>query len=397
MATLGLSMAGAYMVIPFLAIYLTTERHLSIASAGAVLTTIIVLERGGTFATGILSDRHSPKALMVAGMVTGGAGFLLLASARQMVLIVASAILLGAGNAFFVPACKAVLAIAAEVYGPRVFALRSTAANVGSALGPLIGGVFYDHFTTLLVAASILHLACIFPLGRLRAPSSSGGEPVMGVFKRARSILTDPAAVWLMVASIGFWTCFSQFTLSFPLHAKNVLDSVGAVGVFVALNAIIIISAQIFLVRIFLKRSDQALSVIIHGMILMTVAFGALMAGNGVVQLVTFIIFFSLSELLLGPSLDAAAHAISPRGQEAAYLGFVSVGWAIGAVLGNYLAVLTFDRNPDSDSHFVTWGSCALIAIGTAAAFHLFQTTFRKRSSVLAAEPRGAGGDKSAA
>ncbi|MFF7992706.1 MFS transporter [Kitasatospora xanthocidica] len=397
MATLGLSMGGAYMVLPFLAIYLTVERHLSMSSSGAVLTTMIVLERGGTFLTGILSDRHSPKALMAAGMVAGGVGFLLLASARQLVVIVASAVLLGMGNAFFVPACKAVLAIAAEVYGPRVFALRTTAANAGSALGPLIGGVFYEHFTALLVAASILHLSCVFPVIRLQASTSSGGTPAMGVLKRAQSILSDPAAVWLMVASVGFWTCFSQFTLSFPLHAESVLGSAGAVGVFTTLNAVIIIFAQIFLVRIVLKRSDQAVGVIVRGMLLMVVAFASMMTGRSVVQLVMFIIFFSLSELFLGPALDTAAHAISPRGQEAAYLGFVSVGWAIGAVLGNYLAVSTFDLHPDSDSHLVTWGSCALIAIGTAAAFHLFRTTFRKRSSVLAAEPRGAVSDKSAA
>ncbi|MEV0535866.1 MFS transporter [Kitasatospora sp. NPDC050463] len=396
-AALGLSMGGAYLVLPFLAIYLTSERQLSIAAGGAVLTTIVVLERGGTFVTGILSDRYSPRALMVAGMAAGGAGFLLLASARQTAPIVASAVLLGVGNAFFVPACKAVLAVAAEVYGPRVFALRSTAANAGSALGPLVGGVFYDHFTALLVAAAVLHLACVVPVSRLRASAASGSARAMGLVERARSILSDPAAMWLMVASIGFWTCFSQITLSFPLHAQDVLGSPGAVGVFTTLNAVIIIAAQILLVRIVLKRPDQAVGVIVRGMLLMVAAFGALMTGRSAVQLVAFIVFFSLSELLLGPALDTAAHAIAPRGQEAAYLGFVSVGWAVGAVLGNQLAVLTFDRAPGSGSHLVTWGSCTVIAVGTAAAFHLFRTTFRKRSAVLAAEPRDAVGDKSTA
>jgi len=389
LTTLGLSMAGAYMVIPFLAIYLTTSRHLSIGSVGGVLTIMIVLERGGTFVTGIWSDRYSPKKLMVSGMVASGAGFLLLASARQLGPIVASVIPLAAGNALFLPACKAVLAGAAEAYGPRVFALRTTSANAGSALGPLVGGIFYDHFAMLLVAASLLHLSCALPVSRLKISRPSHGASTTGVFKRAYSVLSDPAAVVLLIASIGFWTCFSQFTLSFPLYAKSVLHSAGAVGVFTTLNAVIILGAQLLLVRVVLKRSDQAVRVILYGMLLMTVAFGALMTGRSIVALVTFIVFFSLAELLIGPALDTAAHAISPQGQEATFLGFVSVGWAIGAAFGNYVAVVTFRLSLGAGSHIVTWGCCALIAIGTAVAFRLFQDTYQKRSSAHTTESRG--------
>ncbi|MEU5850688.1 MFS transporter [Saccharopolyspora shandongensis] len=373
--TLGITTAGAFMVIPFLAIYLTTSRHLSIASAGAVLAIMIVLERGGTFVTGILSDRSSPKLLMVSGMAVNSAGLLLLAFSDQLPPIMVGAVLLGSGTAFFLPACKAVLAGVAEVYGPRAFALRTTATNAGSAVGPLIGGIFYGHFTTLLVAAALLHLLCAFPIGRLNVQRPSRGTSTMGIFTRAYSILSDSAAMVLMIASIGFWICFSQFTLSFPLHAKNVLGSAGAVGIFTTLNAVVIVGAQLLVVRIALKRSDQAVGVIVYGMLMMAVAFGALMLRSDISALVVFTVFFSLAELLIGPSLDSAAHAISPRGQEATYLGFVSVGWAIGAPLGNYIAVVTHHL------HLATWGACALIATVTAVAFHQFKKPYRRRLS----------------
>jgi hypothetical protein len=60
------------MITPFLVIYLIGTEHLSITVSGVLATTMLFIQRGGTFASGIVSDRYTPKAMLVS---TGSASW----------------------------------------------------------------------------------------------------------------------------------------------------------------------------------------------------------------------------------------------------------------------------------------------------------------------------------
>jgi MFS family permease len=371
------------MITPFLVIYLIGTEHLSITVSGVLATTMLFIQRGGTFASGIVSDRYTPKAMLVSGCIISSTGYLALAETHGIVPATASAVMLGIGPALFSPACKAILAQAADRSGPRVFALRTTVTNIGSAIGPLLGAAFFAHFTDLLLGACLIHAAGALGLARAKIPAVENSGQRDSLISRGRSVLTDSLAIQLMAASIGFWFCYSQFTITIPLYALAALHTKRAIGLLTAINAVTIIIFQFSLISVALKTAEHAVRVLSFGMIVMAAAFLTITFGGNWAAFIAFTLLFSLAELLIAPSLDAAAHAIAPAGQAAAYLGFVSAGGALGAILGS-IGIVSYRIIVWPLGHPASWPICILIAVVAALAFAQLRKSYQARRSNLA-------------
>ena len=121
------------------------------------------------------------------------------------------------------------------------------------------------------------------------------------------------------------------------------------------------------------------------GMLIMTCAFVSMILASGIIALVVFTLLFSLSELLVAPCLDAAADSLAGPRRRATYLGFVSVGWAVGAVVGNSIGVQTFSSGSPSWHHSVSWFSFTLTAAAGALAFGAMRRGYRRRQPSAAA------------
>jgi len=391
---LSLTTTATYMVLPFLVLFLTRTIHLSFRSAGLALALLVIVQRGGAFAGGIASDRYSPRAMMIAGLAASACGYLSLSLATGLPAIGGSLIVLGIGTALFLPACKAVLAVVAEEIGPRAFAVRTTVTNGGSALGPLIGGALFSDFKVLLLVISLLHILCCYPAARAnplgrreaKAPPPAGSKRATAGFRGAvADVATDPLLLGLVAASVGFWICYTQFDLTIPMYAAQVLWSPGAVGLLTTLNSVAITVLQLPLLKRVLTGPHRAVSLLTLGMLIMTCAFVPMILASGIIALVVFTLLFSLSELLVAPCLDAAADSLAGPRRRATYLGFVSVGWAVGAVVGNSVGVQTFNSGSPSWHHSVSWFSFTLTAAAGALAFGAMRREYRRRQPSAAA------------
>lgn len=380
---LGVNTIGAFMITPFLLIYLIGTEHLSITASGALVTAMLTIQRGGTFASGIASDRYTPKAMLVSGCIISSTGYLVLAESHGIAWATASTGMLGIGSALFVPACKAILAQAADRSGPRVFALRTTVTNAGSAIGPLLGAAFFAHFSDLLLGACLVHATSALGLICARIPVTENVEQYASLLSRGRSVLTDSLAIQLMAASIGFWFCYSQFTITIPLYALAALHTKSAIGFLTAINAVTIIVFQFSVISVALKTAKHAVRVLACGMTFMMTAFLIIALGSGWAEFIAFTLLFSLAELLIAPSLDTAAHAIAPTGQSAAYLGFISAGGALGAILGS-IGIVSYHISTWPFGHPASWPICILIAAVAVLAFGQLRKFYQARLSRLA-------------
>ncbi|QUQ65417.1 MFS transporter [Kutzneria sp. CA-103260] len=365
---IGLSTTATFMILPLLAIFLVDSRGMPVQLAGLSITTLVLTQRGGSFISGIASDRYSPRRMMVLGFALCALGYGALTMAGGVPLVMVAMAIAGVGGALFLPASKAVLAQYSEKFGRKVFVLRTTATNAGASVGPLLGGVLYREFDVALGISSALFLVCLSLCASLR-PVRRLGDSSLGVFERASAVLKNRRMIVLMTTSVGFWICFSQFTLTVPLYASESFDTKGMVGLLTTLNAVVIIALQYPLLAPTMKRVDSMGRLLGVGMAIMAVAFFALVWVRGTPGLLLFTVLFSLAELVVAPCLDAAAQEAAPREQQAAYLGFISVGWAVGAVAGNLIGIELFSIGGALGGHAVSWLFCGAVALTSACVF----------------------------
>src|SRR5215470_481231 len=150
------------MVLPFLTLYLTSQRGFSIREAGGVLSLYGVGAIGGAYIGGWLSDRVGSFTTQLLSMSLSAGGLIVLSSIHSPHGIVAMVILLSVLVESSRPANAAALT---ELSPPslhvRVFGLRRLGTNLGMSIGPAVGGVLvaYSYLWLFFVEASVSLLA----------------------------------------------------------------------------------------------------------------------------------------------------------------------------------------------------------------------------------------------
>ena len=127
-----------YMVVPFLALYMSAHTHASPGVIGLVIGVQAVTAAGSGFFAGTIADRFGRKIVMVSAMWISAislTGFALAQSVSEFFVLSAFN---GLTFSVFDPAAQAVLTdvASAESLG-TVFSIRYWSSNVGAGIGPL--------------------------------------------------------------------------------------------------------------------------------------------------------------------------------------------------------------------------------------------------------------------
>lgn len=368
-----------FMITPLLALYLSTELHSSPGRIGIVLSIMGLANQGLQVFIGAGSVRWGNRKLLSVGVTVACIGYIGFAVGRSFASQLICAFTLGLGNATISLVAKAMLAEQAAGKQTAAFALRSIAVNAGAAIGPIIGGLLFDRFQAVLLAATainILFWLAIVRIARQDADERSEQREFRG---QVPKILGNPALVGLTCASIGFWYLYTQLTFTFPLYANHRFDLAGRVGPLFAVSAVIAVTLQYPAIMWF-KRRVGSWTVLAIGSSILASAFLILGLVPTAWALLFFIVIFSLGELLVVPTLDILTVEVSSAESVAGSFGFTSLGWAAGGLLGNLGGGMLYQVATRSGLLSLFWMFNAMIGGVTALAFLLFRYHFQARS-----------------
>ena len=140
----------------------------------------------GEFGLGRLSDRIGRKPVILLGLALYSIQYLGLAVFRDYMLIAATFLLSGLGNALFDPAISAsILDLAPAGHQARLLGIKSTAGSLGNILGPGLVVLFTSWIAArgifLISFAAVVLTALLTLASRLKikpAPDSAGPVPV---------------------------------------------------------------------------------------------------------------------------------------------------------------------------------------------------------------------------
>jgi MFS family permease len=359
------------MVLPFLALYLTSVLHYSTAQAGILVGAYGL---GGLFINlfgSSLGDRFGIA--RVTTVALAGAGILLLLLPQvdgYAALLVAVPLWSFFSETVRTSSFAAVGQYSDPALLKSAFAIQRLAINLGASVGPVIGGLLaHDHFEWLFYIDGGTSLVAAFLLYRFLP---SGGAPVQEREASAVTMLTatfralaDRRLLAINLILLPIILCYAQLDSSFPLFVVGELGhSERFYGFLYCINAVVVTLIEVPLT---IRMNDTPLQ--------KTVVLGGLCfaAGMGLFAfgvppaLVLGILMLTVGEMVVLPSSSAYISEIAPAGKRSAYMGVQFSVWSFASIVGPMAGTWVLARYGAAILWLGLMGIATITALGARA------------------------------
>ncbi|MFD5408089.1 MFS transporter [Streptomyces griseorubiginosus] len=354
----ALSAFGLGFTVPYLYVYVAQVRGLGAMTAGLVLAVFAVAALVVLPFAGRAIVRRGPLPVLLTALLTAAVGSLSLGLSAHAPTVLASAALLGAGQAVMQPALATMIVdcSTAETRS-RAFATQFFLQNLGLGVGGLIGGHLVDtsstaSFTLLFAIEAAMFLLLVVVMTTLRLPHSpqikdAPGRSAKGSWKQ---LLGNRAMVQLCVLGfVLFFACYGQFESGLSAYGVEAAGiSTSALGTALAANTAMIVVAQ-FAVLKFVERRRRTRVIAAVGIIWaiawLTAGYAGLGHGSQEMATAAFVstyALFGLGEAMLSPTVAPLVADLAPEGMAGQYNSAfalvkqlaLAVGPAVGGPLG---------------------------------------------------------------
>ncbi|MEU3848990.1 MFS transporter [Streptomyces sp. NPDC029554] len=353
----ALSAFGLGFTVPYLYVYVAQVRGLGAMTAGLVLAVFAVAALVVLPFAGRAIVRRGPLPVLLAALLTAAVGALTLGISGSAAAVLASASLLGAGQAVMQPALATMIVdcSSAETRS-RAFAMQFFLQNLGLGVGGLIGGHLVDNtsaasFTLLFAIEAAMFLLLVVVMATVRMPHAPRieGAPAAGRGSW-KQLLGNRAMVQLCVLGfVLFFACYGQFESGLSAYGVEAAGiSTSALGTALAANTLMIVVAQFAVLR-FVERRRRSRVIAAVGLIWAVAWAVAGYAGLGhgsqemaTAAFVSTYALFGLGEAMLSPTVAPLVADLAPEGMAGQYNSAfalvkqlaLAVGPAVGGPLG---------------------------------------------------------------
>ena len=349
-------------VVPFLALYLTGSRDVTVGQAGLVLSVLGLGSAVSQPVGGVLADRIGRRRTIVLGLTSSAAALLVLGAADGLLAIGGAALAYGLCLDLMRPAVQAAIAdLVPDADRPRAFALQFWAINLGFALATLLGGFLAERgFWLLFVLDALASVG--FALLVLRGVPETRPSRVAGVVGRLRDVVADRLLLALVLSVVAGATVYLQCYSTLPIVLDR--DGLGpqGYGTALALNGVLIIVLQPLLLGVLGRRGRGPL--LLAAMLLQGAGFGLTAFADDLPGHLLAITVWTVGEVLQAGQLGALVASIAPVHLRGRYLGVFGMSFGVAATLAPLVGTQVLDRFGEP----ALWGGsfvlCAVAGVG---------------------------------
>ncbi|MFI0539382.1 MDR family MFS transporter [Streptomyces sp. WSLK1-3] len=358
------SRAGT-MVVPFLTLYLTDQRAMSVTWAGAVVTALGLGSTCSQLVGGFLSDLWGRRATFATGPVAAGAALLALGYVRGLAAILATAFLAGLCLQLYQPASGAIVADAVKKEDrPRAYGLLYWAVNVGFSVASVLGGVLAQRGFLWLFWIDAVTCVLFGLLVWWRLPADTP-RPEQGTRQPPgsyREVLRDRVMVayvllLLLHASVQF-----QVGSTLPLAMVDSGLTAADYGFAVAVNGVLVVVVQPLLIK-WLSRRDHS-AVIACGVLLMGTGFGLGAWMSSLAGYAVTVVIWTAGEITVAAVVQTIVADLAPEHLRGRYNGLFGAAYALAAVVAPAAGTQLYAHAGPTTLWATCFGVCALVAAG---------------------------------
>lgn len=297
---------GFYLLVPYLATYLTGDLGLSVAVVGVILGVRNLSQQGLFLIGGSASDRLGARGVIIAGCGLRAVGFGLFAVGETVPLLLAAAVLSGLAGALFNPAVRAYISVeATEARRAEAFALFNVFAQAGALLGPVLGSVLLlVDFRVAAVTAALI-FAGLTVAQALVLPARPVAKHDRSVLSDWRECVTNRRFVAFTLALSGMFALQNQLYLVLPMEAERVTGTASSVAAIFVVSTVATLLWQVRITKRYQEKTTRGRA-IAQGMAVMGLGFLApalayLVPWAGVVSVLVATLALSVGVMITQP------------------------------------------------------------------------------------------------
>jgi predicted MFS family arabinose efflux permease len=357
------------MVLPFMTLYLTQSKGVSLSKAGFVVALFGLGAICGGFVGGKLTDKFNFYFIQLFTLLGGGIMFLILGQMQSYTAICICTFILSFVNESFRPANAAAVAhYSKDENRTRSYSLNRLSINLGWACGGAFGGfiasynyhlLFWIDGITNLIAALLLWAFLAPSKNKATARKKEQSEvPAVSAYK-------DKQYIFFIVLTTMYAYCFFQIFSTMPVYFKRDLGlSEFYIGAVMAFNGFIIAVFEMVVIHN-LEGRKPPLYFIAPGTILVAlsyVVFNLFTGGLWLAVLSTIIV--TVGEILTMPFMNTFWSGRGTAANRGQYAGLYTVAWSTAQVLGPATGSQIADRFGFTFLWWFIGGVCLLAALG---------------------------------
>jgi MFS family permease len=371
-------------VVPFLSLYLTRERGLSVAEAGGLVSLWGLGAIGAGPVSGVISDRLGRRTALLSSLVGGAALTMALGFVASPVLVAPLVLGVGFVGEIYRPAAHAVLADVVPVEDRvRAFNLLYWAINLGVAIGLVLAGLLAAvSYALLFVGDGLTSLAFAWVVWRFVPETRPASDPetVRQVLHGLVRPLRDRVFLPFLLLHVVVATVFFQFQLALPVDMAAHDVSPTGYGFLMALNGAIIVVLQPFASRFIAAR--DAGRIMAAGCALIGIGFGMNALHHTVGWYALGIVVWTLGEIAYLPVISTIPADLAPESIRGRYQGAYSLAWSVAAFVAPALGAWGLARHGPRG----VWGACLVAGLAVAVGQLAIAPARRRRLAEIRAE-----------
>jgi proton-dependent oligopeptide transporter, POT family len=382
---------GVRMVVP---IYIASSEdpgglHFTNVQKGTIFTIWAFIQTLLPMFTGGYADRYGRKPTIAGSIAVKIAGYLLMATQRSFGGFLVGCMTLAMGTAIFKPGVQGTLVLGTTRKNSSIgWGIFYQVVNIGGFLGPPLAGylhrfawswVFYScaaivslNFLTLLTYDDVPPPEAAADKAGQEAPRELTHGSALEVLLYSVKNIFRPRLVSFILVMSGFYVMFMQLYDTLPNFIEEWVDSSDIVaalhlheGLFARAAAdpllsrglqvpqeemINLDSGAIILLMLplaYVTARFKRLWVMVVGIGI--AAAGLLLCGISMTGFVCVsgILLFAIGEMASVPKMSEYLGVIAPKGEEALYMGYANIPYAVGWTLADYVGGLAYDRLAD--------------------------------------------------
>ncbi|GAA1274174.1 MFS transporter [Planotetraspora silvatica] len=319
------------MVEPFIGIYLTQARGMSLAAAGLVMTVFGVGSLLSQPFAGWLADHFGRRVTLSGSMIATAVTFIALGYTTSLHGITAAMLVLGLVVDAYRPASQALVAdLVSPEDRPRAFGLLFWAVNLGFSIAMIAGGwLAQTGFTTLFWIDAVTCL--IFGVLVWRAIPETRPDRSEDTPGRFADVLRDRVMVTYVVISLTFTFVYLQAYTTLPLAMTGEGLPTSAYGMAMAVNGALIVVVQPLTNRWMSRRDPSA--VLAAGFAVVGLGLALTAVVSSTLGYAVTVAVWTLGEVVTAGVAGSIVASLAPAHLRGRYSGLYGLAWSAGGML----------------------------------------------------------------
>ncbi len=357
------------MVLPFLAIYMTSSLGYSLKAAGIIMAIFGAGSMLGSFLGGKFTDKIGPFNVMLFSLLAGGCSYFILAFITNIYALGAAVFICATINESLRPANSSMVAnFTTSDTLTRSYSLLRMAINLGVAIGPALAGIlagisyqllFFGDAITNLGAAALFYFYFRNKKPTAHIKEKEITEPALSPYRDA------PYLIFILFC-LFYAMAFFQIFNGLPLYYKEIYHkSEVSIGLLLGLNGLIVFIFEMFTVST-IENRYRPVNLIITGSLMLGAAYLLLNVDHSNLILIISMILLSFSEIFAMPFMISHAMKSSKPQTRGSYIGAYTVVWSLAMIITPYIGTLIITEFNFNALWWVMGLFCLSAAIGFA-------------------------------